>query len=59
MPAYVGVIDVQGREVAKLADGPSPAGLHQARLTPLPPGLYFVTLRAGRARLERKLVVLK
>jgi hypothetical protein len=59
MPARVSVFDVQGREVANLADGPSLPGLHHARLTPLPPGLYFVTLRAEGARLERKLVVLR
>lgn len=55
------VLDVQGREVAVLEDGERAAGAHVARLPggALPPGLYFVRLRAGSAELLRRIVVLR
>lgn len=59
MAVRVSVLDVQGREMTTLADGPSPAGLHRSSLQPLAPGMYFVTLRAQGVSLRRKLVVLR
>jgi hypothetical protein len=60
----VGVFDVQGRQVAKLAQGPQSAGQHEigwdgtnASGKPLPAGVYFVRLEfAGRVE-ARKIVI--
>ncbi len=53
------VVDLLGRVVAVLADGPVAAGRHEARLAGLAPGAYVVRLVAGgetrtqRAAVER------
>ncbi len=57
------IVDVQGREVASLADGAWPAGLHRAvwngatRGGPAAPGLYFVRLRTGGREWTQRLVL--
>jgi len=54
----VSVADVQGREVAVLADGVRPAGWHEARWNGVgPPGVYFVRVDGQGRRLVRRLVV--
>ena len=55
------VTDVLGREVASLVDGELPAGPHLARWGSLgaAPGVYFVTLRTGRAVIARRFVLLR
>ena len=57
----VGVLDVQGREVALLVDADLPAGPHQT-LVPagvLSPGLYFLSLRVPGQELTRRLMVIR
>ncbi len=51
--------DVQGREVARLADREFGPGSHSAALgaTGLPPGLYLVRLRSRGTELRRKLII--
>jgi choice-of-anchor C domain-containing protein len=50
--------DIQGREVARLIDGPRPAGTHRvqwdARAGTLPSGLYFISLTALDRTLTRR-----
>jgi hypothetical protein len=55
----VAVYDVLGRRVARLVDGPQPAGRHQARIdaTRLPSGTYFVRMRAEDFTKTRRLTV--
>jgi hypothetical protein len=55
------IADVQGREVARLADGIREAGHWTAALdaTDLHPGLYFVRMQAPGVSLTRRLVVVK
>jgi DNA-binding beta-propeller fold protein YncE len=55
------VLDLQGREVAVLADGVQEAGRHTAALdaAALHPGMYFVRMRASGANLGRRLVVVR
>ena len=55
------VIDLQGREVAVLADGTYPAGRHEASWNtnagrPIPAGVYFVRLVVGGKAWMRRLV---
>lgn len=54
------VIDVQGREVAVLADGTFPAGRHaaswDAKAGRVPPGIYFVRLSTEDRAFIRRLV---
>ena len=54
------VIDLQGREVAVLADGTYPAGRHVASwgasAEHTPPGIYFVRMAAGGRAWMRRLV---
>jgi hypothetical protein len=55
------VIDLQGREVAVLADGTYPAGRHEAEWAtnagrPIPAGVYFVRMVAGGRAWMRRLV---
>ena len=56
------ILDIQGREVAVLADGVLPAGRHQAtwrgdrRGEPVPAGLYFVRYETPVQNLVRRLV---
>ena len=55
------VFEIQGREVAVLADGVQPAGRHEVRWTPRAgqgPGVYFVRMTAdGRRWVQRVAVV--
>lgn len=54
--ARLTVVDLAGRVVATLADGPFTAGEHQARWTAAaPPGVYFARLDApgGASRVTR------
>lgn len=61
--ARLTLVDVQGRRVATLLDGPMPAGRHPVPLAPVwaaarpAAGVYFLRLEAGGRRLSRKLVV--
>jgi streptogramin lyase len=53
------VIDLQGREVAVLADGTFPAGRHETSWNgarPIPSGVYFVRMVAGGRAWMRRLV---
>jgi hypothetical protein len=59
-------VDVTGRQVAVLAEGPETAGWHQISWNlrdgegrPLPSGVYFVKLMAGKEAPARKLVVIR
>jgi subtilisin family serine protease len=61
-PVRLSVIDVQGREVAVLAEGVFEAGRHQVRwegasVGRVGPGLYFVRLRVAGRSLVRRTVV--
>ena len=51
--------DVQGREVAVLANGMRASGRYTAALdaTALEPGLYFLRLQSPGASLSRRLVI--
>jgi len=53
------VVDLLGREVARLADGPQRAGDHEAAFdaSGLPSGLYIVHLRAGDTVQTQRLTV--
>ncbi|MBI5837877.1 MAG: S8 family serine peptidase [Candidatus Eisenbacteria bacterium] len=57
------VMDVQGREVARLVDGSRGAGRHQAawngetRSGRAPAGMYFLRLQAGEVRLSQRMVL--
>ena len=54
------VVDVRGREVAVLADGPRAAGRHETRLgSALAAGVYVVRLEAGGAVVTRQAVVVR
>lgn len=55
------LVDVSGRELARLAEGERAAGRHVAALDArdLPAGLYFVTLRAGSESHLRRLVIVR
>lgn len=55
------LLDLQGREVARLADGERIAGLHTAALDArdLRPGLYFVRLQAPGVDLRRRLAIVR
>lgn len=59
--ARVSVLDVLGREVALLADGPAASGAHEARLDAagLAPGLYVVRVAAGGTVAVRTVVVVR
>ncbi len=54
------VLDVKGREVAVLAEGPREAGRFTASFDAraLPPGVYLVRLKTGAASVQRKLVII-
>ena len=60
---HVGVRDVQGREVAALADGPHAAGEHTATWErargAAPAGVYFVCLETPAGRWVRRVAVLR
>lgn len=53
------LLDVQGRERARLIDGQRPAGAHEAELDArdLAPGLYWLRMQAGGRDLRTKLVI--
>jgi hypothetical protein len=55
------VLDVTGRRVDSLAEGPLGAGPHEVRWAPgtRPSGVYFVRLRAGSWTETRKLVLVR
>ena len=55
------VHDIQGRTLAKLADGPVPAGRHERTwdATRAAPGIYFVRFSAPGFHAERRLVVIR
>lgn len=59
-PVRVSVLDLQGREVARLLDGPMDAGLHRVawRAEALDSGVYFVRLWTPAATRSRRLVVI-
>jgi hypothetical protein len=60
---HVGIVDVQGRAVATLADRSFGAGRHELRWNgtrdgaPAPAGLYFVVVRAAGERVTGRLVL--
>ena len=53
--------DVQGRELAVLANGPREPGRHTALLdaSDLPAGIYFLELEAGSVQLRRRVTVMR
>ena len=55
------VVDVLGREVAVLSDGPQAAGSHEARLDAagLASGVYVVVLRTDAERTVRRITVVR
>ena len=55
------VIDVRGRAVATLVDGPLSAGRHEATLDSrsLAAGVYMVRLEAGGSVVTRQAVVVR
>ena len=58
--ARVSVLDVLGREVAVLADGPQAAGPHQTRLPrDLAAGVYVVVVETGAERATRTVTVVR
>jgi hypothetical protein len=63
--ARLGILDLQGREIAVLADGVFPAGRHtatwdgRAERGSAPAGLYFVRLLAEGRVLSQRLVRLR
>lgn len=55
------VFDLQGREVARLADGVRSAGRHSVTLRrggAIQPGIYLCRMEAGAFRAQRKIVAL-
>ena len=58
-PVRLTVLDLLGREVVRLADGPRSPGEHRAELATsgLAAGVYFVVLEADRQRVARTLTV--
>jgi choice-of-anchor C domain-containing protein len=65
MSARLSVFDLAGREVAVLAAGPLPAGLHEATWdgaagrSPAAPGVYLVLLRTDERRIARRVVLIQ
>jgi hypothetical protein len=66
MSVRLAVYDVQGREVARIADGSLPAGTHAVKWDGLDrgghrvaSGVYWYRLEAGEISLSRKMVLLK
>jgi hypothetical protein len=59
--ARLSVLDVQGREVARLADGVQSPGRHSVDLDAraLRAGVYFLRLQAGGERLTRRFAVVR
>ena len=56
-PVRAEVVDVRGRRVATLTDGPLPAGAHELRWdAAVPAGVYFVRVRADGESAARRLV---
>ena len=60
-PVRLSLLDVQGREVAVLADGVREPGRYTAALdaSDLRAGIYFVRMQAGSTKLTRRVVVLQ
>jgi poly(3-hydroxybutyrate) depolymerase len=59
-PVRIVVVDLQGRSVATLVEGPFAAGDHRVAWPTgsLPPGVYLVRLQAGPETRTRRMVVL-
>ena len=59
--ASLKVFDIQGREIAVLANGFFPSGAHQVewKADTQPSGVYFACLKAGSDRQIRKLLLVK
>lgn len=57
----IALLDVQGRELALLAEGDREPGRYTASLDAAArsPGLYFIRMRAAGVALERRMVVLQ
>ncbi|MBI5170564.1 MAG: T9SS type A sorting domain-containing protein [Candidatus Eisenbacteria bacterium] len=57
----VSVLDVQGREIAVLADGAFEAGRHAVTLdgARLSPGLFFVRVQSGGVSLARRVAIVR
>jgi hypothetical protein len=60
-PVSLRVYDLLGREIAKLHDGPMPAGRYDIRFDAgnLPSGMYFYTLQANGHSQSRSMILLK
>jgi len=60
-PLSVRVVDMLGREVATLADGPATAGTHHLTLDgrALPGGVYTIVMEAEGRRQSRRVVVVR
>lgn len=60
-PLSVRLVDMLGREVATLADGPTAAGTHRLTVDTrgLPSGVYTVVMAAGDVRASRRVVVVR
>lgn len=60
---HLGIFDLQGREIAVLADGPTPAGRHELRWDGrmrggrAPAGVYFARMTAEGRQWVRRLVI--
>ena len=63
-PVRLSVLDVQGREIAVLADGVLVAGRHELQwngrrgASPAPAGIYFVRYRSGSGQQVRRLAMM-
>ena len=60
-PLTVRLVDMLGREVATLADGPTAAGRHRLSVDTrgLPSGVYTVVMASGDVRASRRVVVVR
>jgi hypothetical protein len=62
-PVRLELLDVQGRQMATLADGTYPAGRYQVRWDgsghggPVPAGMYFVRYQAAGLRFTKRVVI--
>jgi hypothetical protein len=59
MLVRLSILDVQGREIARLLDGEQAAGRHEIAWTGARAGAYFVRLEAGNNQLVRRAFVLR
>ena len=58
---HLQVFNVAGQRVRTLIDAQMPAGAHSAMFAAadLPPGLYFLQLEVGRAKMSRSVILLR